>query len=213
MIRALCDKYDVLFIADEVVTGFGRTGTMFGCMNWDVRPDMVSLAKGITSGYFPLGGAVISEEVYVALRDGLGDMPFLHAFTYNNHPLGCAVALANLGIIERENLVENAARMGAYLADKLQLLYRNRSVGDIRSIGLMAGIEIVRDRETKEKIGTVPMQSTHRIEDLLWEKGVYCRTMGQGVSMAPPLTITEKEIDLIVDALDSSIAQMEREML
>lgn len=213
MIREICDKYDVLLIADEVVTGFGRTGKMFGCMNWDVRPDMVSFAKGITSGYFPLGGAVISNEIYTALRDGLDGMPFLHAFTYNNHPLGCAVGLANLKIIEEENLVENAAAMGAYLSEKLRVLSGNRSVGEIRSLGLMAAVEIVRNRKTKERIDGSPLDGHHRVEELLWEKGVYCRTMGQGISVAPPLTITEKGIDLIVEALDSSIARMEQEML
>lgn len=213
LVRKICDKHDVLFIADEVVTGFGRTGKMFGCMNWDVRPDLVSIAKGITSGYFPLGGAILSNEVYQSIKKGLEDMPFLHAFTYNNHPVGCAAGLANLRLIEEQHLVENAARMGQYLADRLQDLHGHRAVGDIRSIGLMAGVEIVKDKETKEKIGTLPGESTHRIEELLWEKGVYCRTMGQGISLAPPLTIKKKEIDVIVEALDSSIAQMESEML
>jgi 4-aminobutyrate--pyruvate transaminase len=213
MIREICDKYDVLFIADEIVTGFGRTGQMFGCMHWNVRPDLVSLAKGITSGYIPLGGAVISNEIYNTIKGGLEGMPFLHAFTYNNHPVGCAAGLANLRIIEELNLVENAARMGCYLAERLSGFYEHRSVGDIRSIGLMAGIEIVRDRETKKPIGSFPMSGPHRIEEILWEQGVYCRTMGQGISTAPPLTVTERDIDVIVDALDYSIGRMESEML
>jgi adenosylmethionine-8-amino-7-oxononanoate aminotransferase len=212
-IRDICNKHDILFIADEVVTGFGRTGKMFGCMNWDVRPDQVSMAKGISSGYIPLGAAAISREILSTLREGLGDMPFLHAFTYNNHPVGCAAGLANLKIIEEENLVENAAEMGKYLADRLQGLYDHRSVGEIRSFGLMAAVEIVRDRRTKEKIDGSPLDGPHRIEELCWENGVYLRTMGQGVSIAPPLTIKEEQIDIIVDTLASSIKQMESEML
>ncbi|MBI5118677.1 aspartate aminotransferase family protein [Candidatus Poribacteria bacterium] len=214
MVRKICDKYDVLFIADEVVTGFGRTGKMFGCMNWNVRPDLISIAKGITSGYFPLGGAIMSNEVYETIKGGLGSiMPFLHGFTYNNHPVGCAAGLANLKIIEEQHLIQNATKMGAYLADRLKGLYDHKSVGDIRSIGLMAAVEIVKDKQTKEQIGTMPMESTHRIEDLMWEKGVYGRAMFENIAVAPPLTVTKTEIDTIVDALDSSIAQMEREML
>jgi adenosylmethionine-8-amino-7-oxononanoate aminotransferase len=213
MIRDICDKYDVLLIADEVVTGFGRTGKMFGCMNWNVRPDQISMAKGITSGYIPLGAAVISNKIFNGLKEGLGDMPFLHAFTYNNHPVGCAAGLANLKIIEEENLVENAARMGEYLAGKLQGLNDHRSVGETRSLGLMAAVELVSDKETKKGIAGAPVDGPHRVEELLWEKGVYLRAMGTGVSIAPPLTINEEQIDILIDALDSSIAQMESEML
>jgi len=214
MVREICDKHDVLFIADEVITGFGRTGKMFGCMNWNVRPDLISIAKGITSGYFPLGGAIMSNDVYETIRDGLGSiMPFLHGFTYNNHPVGCAAGLANIKIIEDQKLIENAVQVGAYLSDRLRGLYDHKSVGDIRSIGLMAAIEIVKDKETKEQIGLMPMESTHRIEDLMWDKGVYARAMFENIAIAPPLTVTKEEIDIIVDALDSSIAQMEKEML
>jgi adenosylmethionine-8-amino-7-oxononanoate aminotransferase len=214
MIRDICDKHDVLFIADEVITGFGRTGKMFGCMNWDVRPDLMSIAKGITSGYFPLGGAIASNEIYETIKNGLADMlPFLHGFTYNNHPTGCAAGLANLKIIEDDKLVENVDKVGAYLADRLKGLYDHKSVGDIRCMGFMTAIEIVKDKETKEQIGDMPMDSTHRLEDLMWDKGIYARGMLENIAVAPVFTTTEEEIDLIVDALDASIAQMEDEML
>ncbi len=213
-IRAICDKYDVLIIADEVITGFGRTGKMFGCQNWNLRPDLVSIAKGITSGYFPLGGAIASNEIYETIKNGLADiLPFLHGFTYNNHPVGCAAGLANLKIIEDRKLVQNAAEMGVYLADRLKGLYDHKSVGDIRVKGLMAAVEIVANKETKEQIGMMPMESTHRIEDLMWEKGVYGRAMLENVAVAPTLAVTKEEIDIIVEALDASIAQMEKEML
>jgi L-2,4-diaminobutyrate transaminase len=214
MIREICDKHDVLLIADEVITGFGRTGKMFGCMNWNLRPDLVSIAKGITSGYFPLGGAITSNEIYETIRDALGEIiPFLHGYTYDNHPVGCAAGLANLKIIEDGGLVENALEMGAYLRERLDGMADHKSVGDVRSRGLMAAVEIVKDKATKEPIGVLPMQSTHRIEDLMWDKGVYGRAMMENVALAPPFTVTKKEIDTIVAALDSSIAEMEKEML
>ncbi len=213
-VREICDKYDVLLIADEVITGFGRTGKMFGSMHWNLRPDIVAVAKSITSGYFPLGGAVINNEIYGTLLNDLPDfMPFLHGYTYNNHPVGCAAGLANLRYIEEHNLVENAARMGDYLADRLQRLYARPSVGDIRSIGLMASVEIVKDRQTKEPIGAIPMDSTHRIEELAYERGVFARAGLENMELAPPLTISEEEIDKVVDVLDSAIGQMETEML
>ena len=213
-IRKILDKYEVLLIADEVITAFGRTGKMFGCMNWDLRPDLISIAKGITSGYFPLGGAIASNEIFETIRDGLPEfLPFLHGFTYNNHPVGCAAGLANLKIIEDQKIVENAAEMGAYLGDRLKGLYDHKSVGDIRSMGLMAAVEIVANKETKEQMGMFPIGSTHRIEELRWEKGVYGRAMLENVAVAPILTTTKEEIDIIVDALDSSIAEMEKEML
>ncbi len=214
MIRQICDKYDVLFIADEVITGFGRTGKMFGCMNWDLRPDMVSIAKGITSGYFPLGGAIVNNEIFETILNGIPEfLPFLHGFTYNNHPVGCAAGLANLKVIEDQKLVENCIEMGTYLADRLKSFYDHKSVGDIRTIGLMAAIEIVRDRETKEQIGDLPMTSTHRLEEITWDKGVYARAMLENVAIAPPLSVKKEEIDKMVDVLDSAIAQMEKEML
>ena len=204
----------MLLIADEVITGFGRTGKMFGSMHWNLRPDIVAVAKSITSGYFPLGGAVINNEIYGTLLNDLPDfMPFLHGYTYNNHPVGCAAGLANLRYIEEHNLVENAARMGDYLADRLQRLYARPSVGDIRSIGLMASVEIVKDRQTKEPIGAIPMDSTHRIEELTYEGGVFARAGLENMELAPPLTITEEEIDRVVDVLDSAIGQTEAEML
>jgi len=214
MVRDICDKYDVLLIADEVITGFGRTGKMFGSMHWDLRPDIVSTAKALTSGYIPLGGSIISNEIFDTMANEVPDwMPFLHGYTYNNHPVGCAAGLANLKFMEDNNLVENAEKMGIYLADRLKGLYDHKSVGDIRSLGLVAAVEIVKDKQTKEQIGDVPMESTHRIEQLTWEKGVFTRAGLENIEIAPPLTITKEEIDMIVDTLDSSIAQMEKELL
>jgi adenosylmethionine-8-amino-7-oxononanoate aminotransferase len=214
MVREICDRFDVLLISDEVITGFGKTGKMFGSMHWDLRPDMVSVAKALTSGYFPLGGAVISNEIFDTLANDVPEwMPFLHGYTYNNHPVGCAAGLANLKFIEDNDLVENAAKLGAYLAERLKDLYDHESVGDIRSLGLMAGVEIVKDRETKAQIGEIPMDSTHRIEELTWQGGVLTRAGLENIELALPLIISKEEIDKIVDVLDSAIGQMEEEML
>ena len=215
MIRKICDKYDVLLIDDEVITGFGRTGKMFGLLHWNVRPDLISIAKGLTSGYLPLGGAIMSNRVFDGLAENLPDyMPFLHGFTYNNHPVSCAAGLEVLRIIEEEKLVDNAALMGAYLKTRLQGLYDHKSVGDIRSMGLMAAVEVVRDRQTKEQIGELPQQAPRRVEALLWEKGVYARAIPtESIALAPPFIFTKEEIDTLVDALDASITQMEKELL
>jgi adenosylmethionine-8-amino-7-oxononanoate aminotransferase len=214
MVREICDKYDVLLIADEVITGFGKTGKMFGSMHWDLRPDIVSVAKALTSGYFPLGGAIISNEIFDTLVNDVPEwMPFLHGYTYNNHPVGCAAGLANLKFIEDNDLVENAATRGVYLAERLKRLYDHESVGDIRSLGLMAAVEVVKDKETKEQIGEIPMDSTHRIEELTWERGVYTRAGLENIELAFPLIISDEEIDQVIDVLDAAIGQMEEEML
>lgn len=214
MVREICDRFDVLLISDEVITGFGKTGKMFGSMHWDLRPDIISVAKALTSGYFPLGGAIISNEIFDTLANDVPEwMPFLHGYTYNNNPVGCAAGLANLKFIEDNDLVENAAQRGVYLAERLKGLYDHESVGDVRSLGLMAAVEIVKDRKTKEAIGEIPMDSTHRIEELTWERGVFTRAGLENIELALPLIISEAEIDQIVDALHAAIEQMEKEML
>src|SRR5436190_7032958 len=149
-IRAICDKYDVLFISDEVITGFGRTGTWFGLEHWGVEPDIISFAKGITSGYLPLGGIGVADRVYNVMAEVPPERRWMHAFTYSAHPTCCAVALATLDILEREGLVEAAARKGEKLLAALKQLGSLESVGDIRGLGLMCGIEFVEDKATKK---------------------------------------------------------------
>src|SRR4030095_6847084 len=150
-VRETCDRHAILLILDEVVTGFGRTGTMFGFERYRVRPDVVSLAKGITSGYLPLGASVVSDEIYQTISAKLPNkMPISHGFTYMGHPTCCAAALANIAIIERERLPENSADVGAYLQDRLrEVLGGFDSVGEIRGVGLMIGIELVADKTTR----------------------------------------------------------------
>jgi putrescine aminotransferase len=213
-IREICDRYGILLILDEVVCGFGRTGTMFGAQQFDVRPDMVTLAKGLTSGYLPLGASVVSEQVWSQIASGLPDrMPLSHGFTYSGHPVCCAAALANLDIIEGEDLPANAARVGAYLQERLAELHRYDSVGDIRGMGLMAGIELVADKQTKRGFSH-PHTACERVEREAWERGLYCRAMGiEVVGLAPPLTITTDVVDEMVDSLAASIEAMESDVL
>ena len=214
-IREICDEHGILLIVDEVVTGFGRGGTMFGFERYGVRPDVVTMAKGITSGYIPLGASVISDHVYETITSNLHEMmPISHGFTYSGHPVACAAALANIDIIEREHLVENAAEVGAYLQARLQeRLSRFATVGEIRGIGLMIGIELVAEKATRRGF-TMPHSACSMVEHEAWERGLYVRAMGlETVGIAPPLTIDRECADRIVDILEESIAAMESVIL
>jgi adenosylmethionine-8-amino-7-oxononanoate aminotransferase len=214
-IREICDRHGILLILDEVVTGFGRSGTMFGFERYGVRPDVVTLAKGITSGYLPLGASVVSDEIYETISSRLPEhMPISHGFTYMGHPTCCAAALANLDIIEREHLPENAADVGSYLIGRLyERIGHFDSVGEIRGLGLMIGIEFVADKASKRGF-TMPHSACTRVEHEAWERGLYCRAMGiEVVGLAPPLTIDRECADRIVDILAESIGAMEAELL
>jgi len=148
LLRKLCDKYGLLLIADEVITGFGRTGRWFGMENWNVSADLMIFAKGVTSGYLPLSGVMLTHAIHDTLKSVKG--PFAHGFTYSGHPTACAVGLRNLQIIEEERLVERVAENGAHLQRRLQELRSHEIVGDVRGLGLIAGVEFVRDRESKQ---------------------------------------------------------------
>ena len=202
-IRAICDRYEVLFAADEVITGFGRTGRMFALEHWGVEPDLISFAKGITSGYFPLGGVGVNDEIAQTLeRD---TTPWMHAFTYSAHPVGCAVALRMLDILDREALVARAASLGGRLLQGLQAALGNHPhVGEIRGLGLMCAVELVKDRGTKaefpaaEKVGT-------RVNVEARQRGLFSRNRGDIYMLAPPFVITEEQIDRIADILSESV--------
>src|SRR5712691_3129408 len=148
-LREICDRHDVLLIADEVITGFGRTGRWFALGHWGVEPDLVSFAKGVTSGYLPLGGVLASKRVHEAIESAPMDRRFMHAATYSGHPVCCAVGLRNVEIIESEGLVERAAVMGRRLLEGLEELRDLAVVGDVRGLGMMCGVELVTDRNTK----------------------------------------------------------------
>src|SRR5213593_2024011 len=203
-IREICDKYDVLLISDEVITGFGRTGTWFGLEHWNVQPDIMSFAKGITSGYLPLGGIGVADRVYNVMAEVPPERRWMHAFTYSAHPTCCAVALATLDILESEGLVEAVGRIGKKLLDGLKQLASMEQVGDVRGLGLMCGVELVEDKATKKpfpparKFGLKVLQECSR-------RGLVSRIKDDIFLLAPPFVITDAEIDRILNILAEAI--------
>jgi adenosylmethionine-8-amino-7-oxononanoate aminotransferase len=214
-VRAICERYDILLIADEIITGFGRTGAWFALDRWGVAPDIVSFAKGVSSGYVPLGGILLSERVHQAILDAPTDLKYMHAATYSGHPTCCAVALRNLDILEQERLVEVARTKGARLLEGLQTLANVPVVGDVRGLGLMCGVELVEDQATRAPaIGLgARVLAEARTRGLFTRirggaRGEY--PIGDTICLAPPLVTTDEQIDRIVailhDALRAAIS-------
>ena len=196
-VREICNKYDVLLIADEVITGFGRTGRWFALDHWKVEPDIISFAKGITSGYLPLGGIGLSDRVYKVMAEAPPERRWMHAFTYSAHPTCCAVALATLDIIEKEGLIQAAEQKGKRLLDGLKQLSSLDAVGDVRGLGLMAGVEFA---------GFPPAQKFGaRVQKECAKRGLVSRIKDDIYMLAPPLVISESDIDRIVNIVGKSI--------
>lgn len=201
-IRQICDQYEILFVADEVITGFGRTGKMFGLEHWRVEPDMITFAKAITSGYFPFGGIGINNRI-AEVFDAAENV-WMHAYTYSAHPVGCAVALAALDIVEREGFVTQAREKGGHLLESLrQALAGHPHVGEVRGLGLMCAIDYVKDRATREefkpdeKIGA-------RIHAAAQERGLFSRLRGDVFCLAPPIVTSRPQLDRITEILTSA---------
>ena len=202
-IREICDKYDVLLVADEVITGFGRTGSMFGLEHWGVQPDLIQFAKAITSGYFPLGGIGVSDEIAQTMDDS--GSPWMHAYTYSSHPVGCAVALAMLDIIEREDFATQAKDKGKQLLVGLKdALADHPNVGDVRGLGLMCAFEVVKDRGTKEEFDAGDGIGA-KIANAMTERGMVMRMRGDVACLAPPIITPESEIDRVVEIAADSV--------
>jgi adenosylmethionine-8-amino-7-oxononanoate aminotransferase len=198
-VRDICDRHEVLFAADEVITGFGRTGTWFALDHWGVAPDLVQFAKAITSGYFPFGGVGVNDAIAEVLDAGPG--PWMHAYTYSAHPTGCAVALRVLQIIDAENLVAEAARKGAYLLTALRArLGDHPHVGDIRGKGLMCAVDFVKDRDGKTPFAP-DEQVGARIHAQAIARGLFSRVRGDTFVLAPAFVIEDDLLDRIADAL------------
>ena len=204
-IRDLTRRYDVLLIADEVATGFGRTGRMFACQHEGVAPDIMALAKGLTGGYLPLAATLVTDEVYRAFLGRYEERKtFFHGHSYTGNPLGCAAAIASLEIFEKEKTLLGVRNLSRYLSRRLKSVRKLRHVGDVRQRGLMVGIELVRDKVTREpyrweeKIG---IKVARRAREL----GVLLRPLGPVMVLMPPLRISRKDMDLLVDVLRRSI--------
>lgn len=201
-IQAVLKKYDVLLVADEVVTGFGRLGTMFGSDHYGMKPDLITIAKGLTSAYAPLSGTIVAEEMWNVLVQGSDKLGAIgHGWTYSSHPICAAAGVANLELIDKLDLVTNAGETGAYFRQKLaDAVGSHRHVGEVRGDGLMAAVEFVADRDDRvffdasEKIGP-------QIAAALLERGVIGRAMPQGdiLGFAPPLCLTREEADIVVE--------------
>ena len=216
-VQKLLKANDILFIADEVITGFGRTGEWFGTSLYGLKPDIVTLAKGITSAYFPVSASVISEEIWQVLKHASPDMgPVMHGFTYSGHPVGGAVGLKVLEIVEREGLVENAATVGKHFLKALrERIADHRFVGDVRGKGLMLAVEFTADKETRRSFD--PSAGAHKIVAVkCFEHGLLCRALPfiEVTAFSPPLTMTNAEADETVDryvrALDAATPELEK---
>jgi adenosylmethionine-8-amino-7-oxononanoate aminotransferase len=207
-IRQLCDKYGILLIWDEVINGFGRTGKWFAAEHFPEQPDLMTMAKGISSGYLPISGVAVSDKVAQAF---VGDKSktFPGGITFGTHPVSCAVALRNIEIMEAEGLVDNAARVGAYLKQRIEdLMAVHPTIGVVNGIGLMLSVEIVKDRTTRETF-TEADGMADKLSTALFEEGILCRA-GTSINIAPPLCITEAEADDLVARLDRALTFAER---
>ena len=210
-IQAVLKKNDILLIADEVVTGFGRTGAMFGSDKYGIEPDVITIAKGLTSAYAPLSGSIFSERVWEVLMRGTDENgPIGHGWTYSAHPIGAAAGVANLTLVDELGLVENAAKVGAYFNGALRDAFAaHPHVGDVRGIGLLAAVEFVADKDSRtffdasEKIGP-------RLAAALAQRGVIARAMPEGdiIGFAPPLCLTREEADFIVGRFREAVDQV-----
>jgi putrescine---pyruvate transaminase len=201
-IRQICDKYNVLFVSDEVITGFGRTGKMFGLEHWHVEPDMITFAKAITSGYFPLGGIGVNDRI--AEFFDAAENVWMHAFTYSAHPAGCAVALANLDIVQREDFVSQSREKGAYLLRSLrQALGGHPHVGEVRGLGLMCAIEYVKDKTTREEFKPDEKVGA-RVHTAAQEHGLFSRLRGDVFCIAPPIVTSQPQLDRITEILKNA---------
>jgi adenosylmethionine-8-amino-7-oxononanoate aminotransferase len=218
MVREICNKYDILFIMDEVMAGSGRTGKKMATDHFQAKPDILVVAKGLSSGYTPIGAAVCTTEVFETIMvKGSGN--FIHGHTYAGNPLSCGIADKVMEIIERENYIENCAIQGEYLINKLDELYKYPMVGDIRGKGLMIGIEFVKDKETKE-----PFDSSVNVKGKITlnclEEGLVPYPGGGSVDgvrgdhilLAPPINITREEIDLLYEKLETAIKKLSEQL-
>lgn len=211
-LREICDKHGVLLIMDEVINGFGRTGTMFGAEQFGVVPDLMTMAKGLASGYVPIGAVAVSDRLFEEFKRQ--DVGLAHLLTFGGQAVACAAALKNIEILQREELVRRSAEQGAYLLQQLQPLRSHPTVADVRGPGLLCAVELVQDKRTKEPFGWGPAAAAHpfsrRLVELMDERGLLTRVF-MAVQVAPPLVVTREEIDRIVTILDESLTIAERE--
>ena len=212
-LRALCDKYNILLICDEVMAGFGRTGKMFAFENWGIKPDIISFAKGVTSGYIQLGGIIMSKEISDYFKDNV----FLYGLTYSGHSLACAAGCAAVDYYLDNHILDHVNEVGTVFAELLDgLKEKHRSVGDVRHIGLFGAVELMKDRDKKIPLvpyGKDPEKIMPRIHGLLKERGFACFGRENNLNITPPLIITEQELRDAFKILDDVLGIVDREFL
>lgn len=204
-VRELCDRHDILMIADEVAVGFGRTGAMFACEREGITPDIMALSKGITAGYLPLAATMATQKIYDAFLGEYREMKtFFHGHTFTGNPIACAAALASLDLFENERLMESLPSKIDYLKLRLQALVKTSTVGDVRQCGMIAGIELVQDRETRTPF---PWEERIGIQVCLEarKRGIFLRPLGNVIVVFPPLSITLDELAFLMDGIEASI--------
>ncbi len=203
-IQAVLEKHDILLVADEVVTGFGRLGSMFGSDHYGMRPDLITIAKGLTSAYAPLSGSIVSDKMWAVLERGTDENgPIGHGWTYSAHPIGAAAGVANLKLLDDLNLVENAGSVGAYLNQTMaQALSDHPNVGDIRGEGMLSAVEFVADKDSRTFFDAGEKIGPQIAAKLLEQDSVIGRAMPQGdiLGFAPPFCLTKAEADRVVAA-------------
>jgi len=202
-VREICNKYEILMIADEVITGFGRTGEMFALNHWGVSPDIVTFAKGVTSGYLPLGGMQVTDEINSVIENAPPESAWLHGYTYSGHAASCSVALKNIELIERNNLLDNVKLKERRFMAELKVLSKYECIGDIRGIGLLHTIEFVTDCESKGK----NFQLAGEVYNRCLKNGLRLRMLGNNISIAPPFIISDNDVDYIINTLERSLKE------
>ncbi len=214
-VQDVLKKYDILLIADEVITGFGRTGSMFGSLHYGIEPDLITVAKGLTSAYFPLSASIVGEKVYEVMEEGADKVgAFSHGYTYSGHPIGAAAANAVLDIVEKENLPGNAREVGAYFQAQLKEKFAQLPiVGEVRGVGLMGAIEFVGDREKKKRFDP-SLKVGARVSKAARDRGLIARAMPHGdiLGFAPPLVTTKAEVDEIVAIAEAAVRSVMDEL-
>ena len=203
-VRALCDEHGILLILDEIQVGCGRTGKWFACENWGVTPDIIALAKGFSGGYLPLGAAVASDRIAKTFKEARSG--FRHVHTYAGHPAACAAALANLEIIEKEDLVSRSGELGGHLKERLEALYKYPIVGDVRGMGTLWAVELVGNREKRDAIQPSGRAGSF-VSKFCREAGMILRANGDIIVLAPSLIMTDDQADEMIGLIDQAIAQ------
>jgi len=209
-LREICDRHDVLLIADEVITGFGRTGRWFALEHWGVQPDMMTIAKAVTSAYVPLSAFIVSRRIHDAILSAPADAKFMLGCTNSAHPTACAVALRNVQILEDEALVQRAQRMGRLLHEGLSAVAEMPNVGEVRGLGLLAAVEVVEDVATRRPFAAAEGIGP-KLAKAMRERGVVTRVKGEIILLAPPLVITEEQVRAIVAVTAEAIDSVMRE--